>query len=308
LLQGKDEGKMSQFFLNKMVASPLQLQETALMNIDWSSILEADLEAIPGLQDSWLFPADVEAYLARKGVTIDPGVWFVSTRLKRDSVCISAESVELDDTPDVEPLYHAILDRYCSPVDDTLVANAALSNVMPTMPMQPIINVAPLPLTGFHVPSVQDETLALDPMLFELQEYSWMSQDCLPDDTHIVYGSPLLQQNIVMPTNMTSAQSKDITPFEHSFQSVPSIQQTNDFLSSTDYPSLSSIPSLRTDSTGSASTPEQEQEGALVDVTLDITQLMSNLLLSVNCLGWTQAYKKADIDRALRASVLLHTY
>jgi hypothetical protein len=35
---------------------------------------------------------------------------------------------------------------------------------------------------------------------------------------------------------------------------------------------------------------------------------MSNLLLSVNCLGWTQAYKKADIDRALRASVLLHTY
>lgn len=301
---------MSQFFLNKMVASPLQLQETALMNIDWSSITQADPESIPGLKDSWLFPADVEAYLARKGVHIDPGVWFVSTRLKRE-VCIRTQSDDLDGKPDVEPLYHAILERYCSPVDDVLFADDApvLSDVTPAMPTQPVINIAPLPLTGFHVPSIQDETLALDPMLFGLQDYSWLSQDCLPDDTHIVFGPPSLQQNIVMPSNMTSISTQDCsTQLDQSFLAMPSDRQTHDFLLSSNPPTLPSIPSLYTDSAGSASTPEQDHEDALVDVTLDITQLMSNLLLSVSCLGWTQAYKKVDIDRALRASVLLHTY
>jgi len=280
------------------------------MNIDWSSIPEADLEAVPGLEDSWLFPADVEAYLARKGVNIDPGVWFVSTKLKRESICIQARSDVLNDRLDMEPLFHTIVERYCSPVDDdNLLADdaRALLNATHIMPTQPAINVAPLPLTGFHVPSIQDETLALDPMLFGLQDYSWMSQDCLPDDTYIVFGSPLLQQNIVMPSNMTGTLSQLTSlPFEQSLQPMPSNQQTHDFLLDSNPPSLSST--LYTDSTGSASTPEQEQQDALVDVTLDITQLMSNLLLSVNCLGWTQAYKKADIDRALRASVLLHTY
>ena len=280
------------------------------MNIDWSSIPEADLGAVPGLEDSWLFPADVEAYLARKGVNIDPGVWFVSTKLKRESICIQARSDVLNDRLDMEPLFHTIVERYCSPVDDdNLLADdaRALLNATHIMPTQPAINVAPLPLTGFHVPSIQDETLALDPMLFGLQDYSWMSQDCLPDDTYIVFGSPLLQQNIVMPSNMTGTLSQLTSlPFEQSLQPMPSNQQTHDFLLDSNPPSLSST--LYTDSTGSASTPEQEQQDALVDVTLDITQLMSNLLLSVNCLGWTQAYKKADIDRALRASVLLHTY
>jgi len=312
LLQGKDEGKMSQFFLNKMVASPLQLQETALINIDWSSIPEADLEAVPGLEDSWLFPADVEAYLARKGVNIDPGVWFVSTKLKRESICIQARSDVLNDRLDMEPLFHTIVERYCTPVDDdSLLADdaRALLNATSIMPTQPATNIAPLPLTGFHVPSVQDEALALNPMLFGLQDYSWMSQDCLPEGTHIVLGSPLLQQNIVIPSTMTGTPSQLTSmPFEQSFQPIPFNQQTHDFLLDNYPPALSSIPSLYTDSTASASTPDQEQEDALVDVTLDITQLMSNLLLSVNCLGWTQAYKKADIDRALRASVLLHTY
>lgn len=282
------------------------------MNIDWSSIAEADLEAIPGLKDSWLFPADVEAYLARKGVNIDPGVWSVSTRLKREAICVPVKSNDFNERLDMEPLFHTIVERYCSPVDDdVLLADdaRALSNATPIMPIQPAVNVAPLPLTGFHVPSVQDETLALDPMLFGLQDYSWMSQDCLPDDTHIVFGSPLLQQNIVMPSTTTSIPSQvTSTPFGQGFHPMSSDQQTNDFFLDNNRPSLSSIPSLYTDSTGSASTPEQEQTDALVDVTLDITQLMSNLLLSVSCLGWTQAYKKADIDRALRASVLLHTH
>jgi len=299
---------MSQFFFNKLLASPLQLQETALMNIDWSSIPEADLHALPGLEDSWLFPADVEAYLARKGVNIDPGVWFVSTRLKRDLIYVPADLDHVSDRPDMEQLYHMIVERYCSPVDDVLLANGARTplNATSAMPIQPAINVAPLPLTGFHVPSIQDETLAMDPMLFGLQDYSWMSHDCLPSDTHIVFGSPLLQQNIVMPSTMASVPSQEISmPFQQSFQSLAS---DHDFSLDNDRPALSSVPSLYTGSTGSCSTPEQEQTEALVDVTLDITQLMSNLLLSVSCLGWTQAYKKADIDRALRASVLLHTY
>jgi len=281
------------------------------MNIDWTSNPEADLEAVPGLEDSWLFPADVEAYLARKGVHIDPGVWFVSTRLKHESVCIAPQSDVLNDRLDMEPLFHTIVQRYCSPVDDDdlLAADAqALTNVTPTMPTQPATNVAPLPLTGFHVPSIQDEALALDPVLFGLQDYSWMSQDCLPDGTHIVLGSPLLQQNIVIPSNITSIPTEDSLKLDQSFLPMPSDQHTHDLLLSNDSTSLLSIPSLYTDSNGSASTPEQEHEDALVDVTLDITQLMSNLLLSVSCLGWTQAYKKADIDRALRASVLLHTY
>lgn len=138
--------------------------------------------------------------------------------------------------------------------------------------------------------------LVADPFS-QLNEMAWSSSEGTPD---------VAAEPASYTSNISSLENSQYLPQDMHIGSMQSEQvfapqQTG----GTD--SIASAPSWYTGMTNTLRTEEHEKASPLVDVTLDITQLMYNLLLSVSCLGTSQGYRKTDIDQALRASVMFHT-
>lgn len=291
----------------RLACSPLELLQTAEININWSSIPHPDM---PGLEETWFFPADVEAYLAKKGVKIDPGAWFVNAKLKRQALFLEDGLAGPHDFLEPEPLYQAIVQKHCGPMDDVYKRGltSVTTNTTSTTPGAPTTpKDMSLSYGDFNEITTLYEDVVMDPLLFQLHELDWISEDWIPTaDEFALKVYPT--QSTLLPHIENQEEASYSDP---SLSAMQAERQTYDLLAekqSTIF-ALDSEPSWymgTSDSSETVSTQNQEKDDSLVDVTLNITQLMSNLLLSVNCLGSTQGYKKADIDRALRASVMLH--
>lgn len=261
-------------------------------NINWANVEDPEN---PALQDVFFFPADVEAYLAKRGITIDNGAWFVSAKMKRKLLIAGAKA------PLLEPFHQDLLNKCAGPAYQ-YVANTLSppsTSLTPSAASAGESNMYTNSSTSqAYLPMAESAT---QQALFQIEDFDWMSQDMLPnvDDFDINnLNNNKSDQEFYAASTLSHEEAYFLEPPQISkHDPYASLNYLPDFLDS----APSSTPSFVTGPTDSDQT---DSEDALVDVTLDITQLIQNLLVSIECLGDVQGIMKADVDRALRASVL----
>jgi hypothetical protein len=300
---------------DKLSRGPEELLVTDRPNLNWSAIDQADLDKLPGLNESWFFPKDVEAYLHYLRIDIPPGVWYVNAKVKRDTL----RSKDSSDTPNMiatavhnmqtEPFYASLCEKYGQLVGEnflySLMAPATTATTNPTSSPSPIDNTFSEFSQQYAMPAFAG--VIADPFI-QLNNMAWASSGSAVNvaTKPITYSS----NPSILPLHEGAIYDQPDDLLYDQRQNAEA-QASSEYLTSPrldgDFDLQSSLPLSYSGTLDAVSTAAQATEEPLVDVTLDITQLMYNLLLAVSCLGGSQGYRKTDIDRALRASIMLHT-
>jgi hypothetical protein len=313
--EGNDDLSILLHMQDKLSRGPEELLSTDRPNLNWSALDQADLDKLPGLNESWFFPKDVEAYLHHLRIDIPPGVWYVNAKVKRDTL----RSKDSSNTPNMiasavhnmqaEPFYASLCEKYGQLVGEnflySLTAPATTATTNPTALPSPIDNIFSEFSQQYAMPALAG-TIA-DPFV-QLNNMAWASSGSAVN----VATKPGMYSNdpSILPLHEGAIYNQPEDPLYDQLEKSEA-HASSEYLTS---PRLdgesdlqSSLPLSYSGTLDAVRTAEQATEEPLVDVTLDITQLMYNLLLAVSCLGGSQGYRKTDIDRALRASIMFHT-
>lgn len=306
--KGHDIAALQRYFTNELSYEPSQLESLPYQGVDAFAFTDNNVVDTTINEQSWLLPPDIESYLARHGIVIGPGTWFVRTKVRKD--VLGAQYVRHDvasmrtgshDRNNVllEPLWHA--ENY--DIRKTTQIETPLQDM--TTSTTPV---------GDNLQSANEFNEDVDALPFQWNQLDWL--DTMNTDFS---SNPMTKID-----TLWSGESNEHQPTMDNFstffhQQNSSFQPALDQLYSTpSYPpqelgwlagnfGVMGEPSLYTGTTDTTSTQQETQDDSPLDVTVDVTQLMYNLVLSVKCLGYAPAVREADIGRALRASILVHS-
>lgn len=259
-------------------------------------------------EQSWLFPPDVESYLARHGIIIDPGTWFVRTKVRREVLQIQGKRQGTWSDP--QPRSRASLQPFGGAAHERYRSSEMLQQRL--TPLQDM-TTSTTPVDNY-LQSVDEFNLDTASLFFPVHNMSWVNDD-LPRIAHNESNRTMITKDTIC----SFANGYSALPHNEAYFLQPPSDHPGTFkLYSTNLDDFGAVdssfdnynsihePSLCTGTTETASTEQNIHDDSPLDVTVDVTELIRNLILSVKCLGFAPRIKKVDIDRALRASVLIH--
>jgi len=287
--KGHDIATLQRIFMNALSYEPSELESLPYQSVDACASTDDHVANKTIAEHSWFRPPDIESYLARHGIVIDPGTWFVRTKVRRD--VLGAQDVRHDN------------------------ANAGFDVRQTTQIATPLqdMTTSTTPVNG-NLQSSDGFNEDANALPFQWNQSDWldtMNTDFFSNsmtDTNTLWSS---EDNKLQPTiddfgTLFHHQDSTFHPALDQLYSTPlHLPQELGWLTSNF--GATGEPSLYTGTTDTISTEQETQDDSPLDVTVDVTQLMHNLVLFVKCLGYAPAVKEADIGRALRASILIHS-
>jgi len=317
LAKGHHLATMRREFATALLCSPAQLEASPYRGVDALEKCNTYSDDAPlPMESLWLSPQDVETYLARQGITIVPGTWFVRTKVRREILQGTTKScqdrtvwsdAQRRNTTTLRPFWNSVLERYCR--SEAYEGRHVQQGSIPVQNMTTSITPA-----DSYLQSIGDFSRNPDSFTFQPNNPNWISTES-EDNMDTFRGEIIPACHSSWPTmNVYSAS------FHEGAYSLPlpdpsASSQLNSITSSMPHepqwplPTYQTMhtPPLYTDTTKTVSTEQDLRDISPIDVTLNVKQLMSNLSMSVKCLGAAPGLREVDIIRALRASVQIHS-